>query len=111
MPSSPWAWRNIALMKARLGEYDSELEHYLLHAHTLAPKSMKMHYTMVEIGLAGWGAVSSSTRKQIIESIHELLQYRTSYKVFIELADRFRKKKLICSIFDSEQVLRQYCAD
>ena len=111
MPSSPWAWRNIALMKARLGEYDQELEQYLLQAHTLAPESIKMHYTMVEIGLAGWGAFSSSMRQQVVASIHELLQYSNSHKVLIEFAERFRKKKILCSNIDSEKALQQYCTE
>ncbi len=109
MPSSPWVWRNIALMKARLGEYDSNLEQYLLHAHALAPDRLNIHYTMVEIGLAGWGVFTPPARGRVIASMRTLLEYRGAEKFLVDVAERYRKKQVVCSNFQQHSRMQKYC--
>jgi hypothetical protein len=109
LPSSPWLWMNIALMKARLNQPDALLGGSLVNASRLGPGRNEVARVVVEIGLAGWNRFSQEARQAAMEGVHLVLQSKNGGSFISEAANRHRKKALICQSFRQDPGLAGYC--
>lgn len=68
-PASPFAWTNVALVKFRLGEIDTEFRAAVANAARLGPWEPGVQRTLADIGFAGWNALPAQVRAVIAATI------------------------------------------
>jgi len=106
-PSSPWLWSDIALMKAKLGEYDNEMQQAIILAAKLGPWQPLVQFRLAETGLAVWPRLSLATRMVVMENIRRGLRRKSRY--LLAKADNHNKMALLCRYLGDEPQLQAKC--
>jgi len=68
-PASPFTWTNIALVKFRLGEIDTEFRAAVANAARLGPWEPGVQHRLADIGFAGWNTMPAQVRAVIAATI------------------------------------------
>lgn len=106
-PVSPWLWADIALMKAKLGEYDELMNHSLRQAVKLGPRQPLVQLQLAEIGIAVWPELYADTRNLIVENIRRSLPQKSRY--ILQIAKSHNKMQILCENLRNEPQISQKC--
>ncbi len=68
-PHWPYSWANLALMKARLNEFDAEYHTALEQAIAFGPWENAVNISIAEAGMLGWFSLSKAQQQAIIANI------------------------------------------
>lgn len=68
-PTSGEAWVSVALIKLQLGETDREFSHSLQQTLRRSPWEPKVQLLAIELGLAGWMALTDPLRETLKQAI------------------------------------------
>lgn len=97
-PSSGQAWVNLALMKLRLGEIDSEFSLSLRQALYRTPWQPQVQLLGIELGLASWQALTEPLRQEISSAIRAQAGWAlvNQKPQLIRILKRYRRDDLAC---------------
>ena len=95
-PGSPYAWANIALLKARLAEPDGEFESALRNAALLGPWEPGVQVAIADAGFVQWAKLGPDTRAAVLRNAARALRWQDA-KVF-ELARRAGRLDVLCTV-------------
>ena len=93
-PTSPFAWANLAMAKAYLGEIDAELFDALTRSAEFGPWEAPAQFTALLVGLGVWNQASPAQREMIL-AIRDRAVMRNADKVN-EIAKGFNRLDLMC---------------
>jgi len=95
-PGSPYTWGNIALLKARLPEPDSEFETALRNAALLGPWEPEVQLMIAEASFRHWSALAPGTQDAMRGNAARALRWQDA-KLFT-LARRTGRLDVLCSV-------------
>lgn len=108
-PVSPWVWINIALIKTKLKEYDSEMENSLIQAIRLGPREPLVNVRVTDIGLARWASLSTRAREAVKGGIRR--GFDQSRADIIRIAKNHRRTGLLCRLLGNKIAAEPLCKD
>ena len=95
-PGSPYTWSNIALLKARLRETDSEFESALRNAALLGPWEPEVQLALAEAGFRHWNTLGPETRAAMRGNATRALRWQDA-KLFT-LARQTGRLDVLCAL-------------
>jgi hypothetical protein len=95
-PGSPYAWANIALLKARLSEPDREFEAALRNAALLGPWEPEVQLALAEAGFRHWNALAPETRDAMRGNAMRTLRWQDAN--LFTLARRTGRLDVLCAV-------------
>ena len=106
-PSSPWLWNEVALMKAKLGEFDEMMQASLRRASELGPMQPRVQTQIAETGLSTWSKLNQETRVSVLETIARAMPGNGRY--VLKIAEKHNQLPLLCEIPHIRQHISQIC--
>ena len=95
-PGSPYTWANVALLKARLSEPDTEFETALRRAALLGPWEPEVQLALAEAGFRHWNTLTPETRVAMRGNATRALRWQDA-KLFT-LARRTGRLDVLCGL-------------
>jgi hypothetical protein len=97
-PTSGQAWINLALMKLRLGEIDSEFSLSLQQALHRTPWQPQVQLLGIELGLASWQALTEPLQQEIASAVRAQAGWLlvNQKPPLIQMLKRYRRSDLAC---------------
>lgn len=106
-PQWPYSWANLALIKALIGELDSEYQHAIRQAALNGPWENGVNIALTEAGLIGWLRLDRTEQKIITENIQRGI--RRNLKHIKVIINRYNKRSLICANLKRDKYQRKLC--
>jgi hypothetical protein len=100
-PAWPYAWQNLVMAKADLGEFDQEFDTALMQSMHTAPWSRDIHLVLTRVVLSSWGELSEVARKTALLLMERGLL--TQPKLFIEMLRDHNKILFACAVLPAKQ--------
>ncbi|WP_299200254.1 hypothetical protein [uncultured Amphritea sp.] len=106
-PQWPYTQANIALIKAKSGEFDQEYQHMIRQSVSSGPWENGVNIALTEAGLLGWLSLNMDERKMIIDNIRRGIRRNPDHiKVIL---NRYNKRSLICANLQRDVYQRKLC--
>lgn len=96
-PLWPYAWGNLALIKAQLRLWDSEFETALQRAQKLGPWEPSVQLAVHEAGLISWRQLDMSARRLVLTNFNN--SFSAGYwqvNTMLNLVDKYRYQAAFC---------------
>jgi len=113
--ASSYTWANIAIVKARLGQYDAQLLEALEYATLLGPWEPFVQRAVVDVGLAAWYRFPKEKRKKgrqiVFEAIERGMQKPTNKQAGLmgQLIKRHQREWVICAYSGTTGKIADFC--
>lgn len=73
-PQWPYSWANMALMKAKLQQYDAAFLYSIRQAIKYGPWEIASNQALVQAVFSGWKQISTPVKQQAIEALERIYQ-------------------------------------
>ena len=108
-PSWPHHWVDLALVKYRLNEIDSEFYQAMTNAIMLGPWEPWVQRIVADIGMHNWHNFQPEIQALIKTTVQNGVKHRDSAKPMLELVKRYDMFELVCTSGINDQLLKKYC--
>ncbi|WP_067376859.1 hypothetical protein [Marinobacterium aestuarii] len=96
-PDWPYSWVQLAYVKLRLQEFDSEFDRAFAQGFELGPWRIDANRWLAEIGLLAWPQLSMAQRDQTLESIRRTVAYSNAEaRRLLTLVESTGQQQLLC---------------
>ncbi len=106
-PQWPYTWGSIALLKAKMSEFDEEFKSALNNAMNLGPWEPLVQKTIAEVGLSAWDELEYEQRIAIVENIRRGVTMQS--KVMLDILKRYGQLRMICHEKSLAADVELYC--
>jgi hypothetical protein len=106
-PKWPYAWANLALLKAYQGEFDPVYNEAVAKAVAFGPWEPGVHKTLARAGLLGWSQLDPTTKNHHVGNIHRGLRF--SAKAITQMAARYQNRDQVCAFLPKDKYTRRFC--
>jgi tetratricopeptide (TPR) repeat protein len=89
-PSWPYTYADFAVVKARFGEIDAEMQQALQTANKLGAREIEILHITLELGLPLWNQLNTETRLTVAGAVERSLTW--------QLGDRLNKRELVFAL-------------
>ncbi|MEE9551633.1 MAG: hypothetical protein V3V89_01185 [Gammaproteobacteria bacterium] len=108
-PTWPYHWADLALVKYRLGELDTEFYMAFEHAIRLGPWEPWIQHIIADIGMHNWNNFSPEVQVSVMKTIRNGLRHIDGAKTMLGLVTRYNMLEQVCDADTDDQLLQQYC--
>ncbi|MCK7598392.1 VpsP family polysaccharide biosynthesis protein [Microbulbifer sp. CAU 1566] len=106
-PLWPDSWAEMAQIKVRLGEFDADMDRYLVRASELGPYTPAVHLAVVQAGLPRLPALVGNQRTLLQTHLIRGFQDPRSKKQTLTLVEQYGQQPLVCQwLSGSEEVTK-----
>lgn len=116
-PYWPYGWSELALLKARLGQYDKEFNKALTLAKRFGSWEAPVQSNMLGAYFGAWESLSWQQRAEGIEIFLQMLDYNyQSRQSAWQIAGEYGRKPMLCSALEGrlerlKRETRRYCSN
>ena len=96
-PLSPYAWANLALVKAQMRLWDAEFYTAWARAQELGPHEQQVQLLVHEAGLISWRELDGKNRELLLNNFKNSFNYgRRQVKKMLALSEKYSYKSAFC---------------
>lgn len=108
---SPYTWANIAIVKSRLRQYDTQLLEALEYAAILGPWEPFVQSAVVEVGLSAWYRFPKEERKKGRQIVFEAIErgMHKQARLMGQLIKRHQREWVICAYGGTTRKIADFC--
>lgn len=110
-PTWPYAWADLAMVKYRLNELDTEFFHAMYTARETGPEQLGVLRVLDYVGLKTWGRLPSDPEHFVLDVITDSLHYpdRNFVSHTLDQINRQNLLEPVCLLVTNVDQVQQYC--
>jgi len=106
-PAWPYGWMNLALAKARLGQFDRDFQHALMQLLITGPWEKKILPPILQLGLFSWSHLKTDNQQRLLDYFLQAQAQRTSDVQ--RVVQSFGKMDLYCHLVAEKGQQASFC--